>query len=215
MIERFNMTRDDLDTVEKQVSYLLGFNQVRQMLEQGIELDHATFSRGAQTAIAGMAPLIDGQEAQDIFTAYQQSLQTKMDAAQAAASGENAAASEAFLETNSGREDVSVTPSGLQYRVVSMGDGAKPVPANTVRVHYEGKLITGEVFDSSIARGEPTEFGLTQVISGWTEGLQLMPVGSTFEFFIPSELAYGPNGPPSIGPNQALIFQVQLIDIVS
>lgn len=209
------MTRDDLDTVEKQVSYLLGFNQVRQMLEQGIELDHATFSRGAQTAIAGMAPLIDGQEAQDIFTAYQNSLQAKMEAAQLAASGENAAASEAFLATNAGREDVSVTPSGLQYRVVSMGDGAKPVAANTVRVHYEGKLINGQVFDSSIARGEPTEFGLTQVISGWTEGLQLMPVGSTFEFFIPSELAYGPNGPPSIGPNQALIFQVQLIDIIS
>lgn len=209
------MTRDDLDTVEKQVSYLLGFNQVRQMLEQGIELDHATFSRGAQTAIAGMAPLIDGQEAQDIFTAYQNSLQAKMEAAQAAAMNENAAASEAFLATNAGREDVSVTPSGLQYRVVSMGDGAKPVAANTVRVHYEGKLINGQVFDSSIARGEPTEFGLTQVISGWTEGLQLMPVGSTFEFFIPSELAYGPNGPPSIGPNQALIFQVQLIDIIS
>lgn len=208
------MTRDDLDTEEKKVSYLLGFNQVRQMLEQGIELDHATFSRGAQTAIAGMAPLFDGQEAQDIFTAYQTNLQAKMEAAQAAASGENAAASEAFLAANAAREDVTVTASGLQYRVETLGDGAKPVAANTVRVHYEGKLINGQVFDSSIARGEPTEFGLTQVISGWTEGLQLMPVGSTFEFFIPSKLAYGPNGPPSIGPNQALIFQVQLIDII-
>lgn len=209
------MIRDDLDTVEKEVSYLLGFNQVRQMLEQGIELDHATFSRGAQTAIAGMAPLIDGPEAQEIFTAYQESLQAKLDAAQATALSGNAAASEAFLSANANAEGVTVTPSGLQYKVVSMGDGAKPVASNTVRVHYEGKLINGQVFDSSIARNTPAEFGLMQVISGWTEGLQLMPVGSTFEFFIPSELAYGPNGPPSIGPNQALIFQVQLIDIIA
>ena len=208
------MTRDDLDTVEKQVSYLLGVNNVRQMLGQGIELDLATFVKGAETAHAGEAALYDGQEAQAIFDGYQQSLQAKMEAAQAAASGQNAAASEAFLAENAGKDGVSVTPSGLQYKVVTEGTGAKPVPSNTVRVHYEGKLINGEIFDSSIARGQPTEFGLSQVIRGWTEGLQLMSVGSTYELYIPSELAYGANGPASIGPNQALIFQVQLIDIV-
>ena len=208
------MTRDDLDTVEKQVSYLLGVNNVRQMLGQGIELDLATFVKGAETAHAGEAALYDGQEAQAIFDGYQQSLQAKMEAAQAAASGQNAAASEAFLAENAGKDGVQTTPSGLQYKVVTEGTGAKPVPSNTVRVHYEGKLINGEIFDSSIARGQPTEFGLSQVIRGWTEGLQLMSVGSTYELYIPSELAYGANGPASIGPNQALIFQVQLIDIV-
>ncbi len=208
------MTRDDLDTVEKQVSYLLGVNNVRQMLGQGIELDLATFVKGAETAHAGEAALYDGQEAQAIFDGYQQSLQAKMEAAQAAASGQNAAASEAFLAENASKDGVQTTPSGLQYKVVTEGTGAKPVPSNTVRVHYEGKLINGEIFDSSIARGQPTEFGLSQVIRGWTEGLQLMSVGSTYELYIPSELAYGANGPASIGPNQALIFQVQLIDIV-
>lgn len=208
------MTRDDLDTVKKQVSYLLGVNNVRQMLGQGIELDLATFVKGAQTAHAGEAALYDGQEAQAIFDGYQQSLQAKMEAAQAAASGQNAAASEAFLAENAGKDGVQTTRSGLQYKVVTEGAGAKPVPSNTVRVHYEGKLINGEIFDSSIARGQPTEFGLSQVIRGWTEGLQLMSVGSTYELYIPSELAYGANGPASIGPNQALIFQVQLIDIV-
>jgi FKBP-type peptidyl-prolyl cis-trans isomerase len=208
------MTRDDLDTVEKQVSYLLGVNNVRQMLGQGIELDLATFVKGAETAHAGEAALYDGQEAQAIFDGYQQSLQAKMEAAQAAAAGVNAEASAAFLAENAGKDGVSVTPSGLQYKVVTEGTGAKPVPSNTVRVHYEGKLINGEIFDSSIARGQPTEFGLSQVIRGWTEGLQLMSVGSTYELYIPSELAYGANGPASIGPNQALIFQVQLIDIV-
>ena len=208
------MTRDDLDTVEKQVSYLLGVNNVRQMLGQGIELDLATFVKGAETAHAGEAALYDGQEAQAIFDGYQQSLQAKMEAAQAAASGQNAAASEAFLAENAGKDGVQTTRSGLQYKVVTEGAGAKPVPSNTVRVHYEGKLINGEIFDSSIARGQPTEFGLSQVIRGWTEGLQLMSVGSTYELYIPSELAYGANGPASIGPNQALIFQVQLIDIV-
>ncbi|WOR16012.1 FKBP-type peptidyl-prolyl cis-trans isomerase [Hyphomonas sp. FCG-A18] len=209
------MTRDDLDTVEKQVSYLLGFSQVRQMLEQGVELDHAAFANGAKTCIEGEAPVIGDDEAQAIFAAYQQTLQAKANAAQAAASGQNAAASEAFLADNAGKDGVSVTASGLQYKVVSEGEGAKPVAANTVRVHYEGKLITGEVFDSSIARGQPAEFGLSQVIAGWTEGLQLMTIGSTYEFYIPAGLAYGENGPPSIGPNQALIFQVQLIDILN
>jgi FKBP-type peptidyl-prolyl cis-trans isomerase len=208
------MTRDDLDTIEKKASYLLGVNNVRQMMGQGIELDMATFIQGAQTAFDGEAALYDGQEAQAIFDQYQQVLQAKQQEAQSAAGADNAKASAAFLAANAGADGVQATASGLQYRVMEQGSGETPVPANTVRVHYEGKLIDGTVFDSSFARGEPTEFGLTQVISGWTEGLQLMPVGSTFEFFIPSELAYGPNGPPSIGPNQALIFKVQLIDIV-
>ncbi|MEQ3747268.1 MAG: FKBP-type peptidyl-prolyl cis-trans isomerase [Henriciella sp.] len=209
------MTRDDLDTVEKQVSYLLGVNNVRQMLGQGIELELEAFRVGAQTAFAEMQPLFSDEEAQAIFNGYQQTLQAKQQTAQAAAAGTNAAASQAFLAENASKDGVTATASGLQYKVVTEGSGAKPTPANTVRVHYEGKLITGEVFDSSIARGEPTEFGLSQVISGWTEGLQLMSVGSTYELYIPAELAYGANGPASIGPNQALIFQVQLIDILN
>lgn len=120
-----------------------------------------------------------------------------------------------FLEANKKREGVKVTPSGLQYQVVKMGDGAKPTATNTVRVHYEGFLTDGTKFDSSVDRGKPTEFPLNGVIKGWTEGLQLMPVGSKFTFYIPSELGYGANGAGNaVPPYATLIFEVELLDIV-
>lgn len=120
-----------------------------------------------------------------------------------------------FLEANKKREGVKVTPSGLQYQVVKMGDGAKPTAANTVRVHYEGFLTDGTKFDSSVDRGKPAEFPLNGVIKGWTEGLQLMPVGSKFTFYIPSELGYGANGAGNaVPPYATLIFEVELLDIV-
>jgi len=120
----------------------------------------------------------------------------------------------AFLAENAKRSEVTVTKSGLQYEVLVAGSGAKPEAASTVQVHYEGTLINGTVFDSSYARGEPIEFPLDGVIPGWTEGLQLMPAGSTYKFFIPSDLAYGAGGNQSIPPNSVLIFTVELLDII-
>jgi FKBP-type peptidyl-prolyl cis-trans isomerase len=119
-----------------------------------------------------------------------------------------------FLQENKTKEGVVETKSGLQYKVVTMGDGAKPSATDTVKVHYHGTLIDGTVFDSSVQRGEAIEFPLNRVIKGWTEGLQLMPIGSKFIFYIPSELAYGEASPsPLIKPNSTLIFEVELLDI--
>lgn len=130
-----------------------------------------------------------------------------------AAYADNKAAGEAFLEANKAVEGVKVTESGLQYKVVKMGNGKKPSATDKVKVHYHGTLIDGTVFDSSVDRGEPIVFALNQVIAGWTEGVQLMPVGSKFTFYIPSELAYGERETGSIKPYSALVFEVELLGI--
>ena len=130
-----------------------------------------------------------------------------------AAYADNKAAGEAFLEANKAVEGVKVTESGLQYKVVKMGNGKKPSATDKVKVHYHGTLIDGTVFDSSVDRGEPIVFALNQVIAGWTEGVQLMPVGSKFTFYIPSELAYGERETGEIKPYSALIFEVELLGI--
>ncbi|MCC7377577.1 MAG: FKBP-type peptidyl-prolyl cis-trans isomerase [Verrucomicrobiales bacterium] len=127
----------------------------------------------------------------------------------------NKTASEKFLEDNKGKDGVKTTASGLQYKVVKMGEGQKPTASDKVTVHYTGTLIDGKKFDSSVDRGQPATFPLGGVIKGWTEGLQLMPVGSKFTFFIPPDLAYGLRAPSTIGPNQALVFDVELINIES
>ena len=124
------------------------------------------------------------------------------------------AAGTKFLADNAKREGVKTTASGLQYEIVKPGDGAKPVPTDKVNVHYHGTLTSGKVFDSSVQRGEPITFGVQEVIKGWTEGLQLMSVGSKFKFFIPSDLAYGDAGAGAdIGPGETLIFEVELLKI--
>lgn len=128
--------------------------------------------------------------------------------------GENKKKGDAFLAANKTKEGVKVTASGLQYKVLNEGAGPKPLPTEKVKVHYHGTLIDGTVFDSSVNRGEPAEFGVTQVISGWVEALQMMTVGSKWTLYIPSQLAYGAQGPGNIGPSQVLIFDVELLDIV-
>ncbi len=125
----------------------------------------------------------------------------------------NLKSGEAFLAENAKKDGVTVTASGLQYRVITEGAGDAPKATDTVKVHYEGRLISGDVFDSSIARGEPVSFPLDGVISGWSEGVQLMKVGSKFEFTIPSALAYGPSGTGPIPPNSVLVFDVELLEI--
>lgn len=125
----------------------------------------------------------------------------------------NAAEGDKFMLENHSKEGVQITDSGLQYKVMEMGDGAKPSATDKVKVHYRGTLLNGEEFDSSYTRGEPISFQLNQVIPGWTEGVQLMPVGSKFMFYIPPDLAYGPAGGGPIGPNATLIFQVELLGI--
>ena len=172
------------------------------------ELDIAVLYKGMEDAINGNTSF----SVEEI----NQIAQTYFGRKAAEISEENKATGEKFLEENSFKQGVLTTESGLQYKILTEGSGASPKPTDRVKVHYEGKLINGEVFDSSIARGEPAEFGVTQVIRGWVEALQMMKPGSKWELYIPSDLAYGERGGPGggIGPNETLIFQVELIEIL-
>lgn len=194
-------------------SYAVGMQIGKSLKDQGLDLSVDQLVSGLRDMMAGKPKLTD-QELQACMTVLQQQAMAKQQA-EAGKKGEvNKVKGEAFLAENKKKSGVMVTPSGLQYSVVVEGKGKKPTKDNTVKVHYTGKLIDGTVFDSSVQRGEPIEFPLSGVIAGWTEGVQLMTVGSKYMFYIPSNLAYGTNGAgQSIGPNETLIFEVELLDI--
>lgn len=193
----------------EKVSYALGLSLGNNLLGSGVTaLDAAKLTKGIQDVLEQKQPEISYQEAQAIINEFFQSLQEKM-SEQARGQGE------AFLTENGKRPEVVTLESGLQYEILTKGTGRIPTATDSVKVHYEGTLIDGNVFDSSVSRGEPATFGVTQVISGWVEALQLMPVGSKWKLFIPSELAYGAQGAgQSIAPHSALIFEVELLDII-
>lgn len=191
------------------VSYSLGLSIASNLISSGVKTINAeAFNDAMNTVFAGKMPEIMPDEANNILQDYFDKLQKEQG---------NAAeeAGKKYLEENKKREGVVVLPSGLQYKILKAGDGPKPKAADTVKCHYEGRLINGQVFDSSIRRGEPAEFPVSGVIAGWVEALQLMPVGSKWQLYIPSELAYGAHGAgQSIGPNETLIFDVELLAIV-
>lgn len=175
------------------------------------EFDIASMLRGLRAAWGEGKPLLD--EAQT--TAVRQAFASRLQQRAAEAGERNAAAGARFLEANRTAKGVVTTRSGLQYQVLRPGAGARPLPSARVRVNYEGRLLDGKIFDSSYRRGQPAEFALNAVIPGWTEGLALMPVGAKYRFWIPGEIAYGKRGaPPDIGPNQTLVFDVELMDIL-
>jgi len=193
----------------EKVSYALGLSLGNNLLGSGVNaLDYAELAQGIQDVMEQKKPKMSYEEAQTVINDFFQSLQAK---------GGDKAQSEgkAFLEENSKQAGIVTLPSGLQYEIMSDGTGATPKASDSVKVHYHGTLIDGKVFDSSVNRGEPATFGVTQVISGWVEALQLMPVGSKWKLFIPSELAYGAQGAgQAIAPHTALIFEVELLDII-
>ncbi len=196
-------------TQEQKISYALGANVGENFKATGIELMYEFFFQGVQDGMNGTNKLSQN-EMQVIFNQLQQELQ-KRQQAEVEVEKEKG---RAFLAENGKKEGVVTTPSGLQYKVVKMGTGAKPTATDKVRVHYHGTTLDGEVFDSSVQRGETIVFPLNQVIKGWTEGLQLMPIGSKFIFYIPSDLAYGDRGAgPTIKPGATLIFEVELFEI--
>lgn len=202
-----------LGSDEQKVSYGLG-RQFGDHLSRthisGIDLE---------AVIAGMEQAFLGQPSvipADALEAAYQAIESKLKMAARAQAGRALKEGEDFLAKNAKRNNVQSTESGLQYEIIEKGDGDKPSASSQVRTHYEGKLIDGSVFDSSIARGEPAVFGVNQVIAGWTEALQMMPVGSHWRLFIPSELAYGEQGAGSAVPaNATLVFEVKLLEIVS
>ena len=180
------------------------------------ELELPVFVQGLQASLQGTKPLLSDEEARTVLTAFGQRVQAKRQTEASAAGERNRTEGAAFLEKNKQVKGVFTTASGLQYMVLRQGAGARPTPSSRVRVNYHGTLLDGTVFDSSYDRGEPIEFGLSQVIPGWTEGVSMMPVGSKYRFWIPGDLAYGANGTPGgpIGPNATLIFDVELMDIL-
>lgn len=204
-----------LETDEQKLGYSLGAT-LGQSIQQDVEdLDIDSFTQAIRDVFAGEElALSDEEMAQTLSEFQQESMRNRAAEAEAQAEA-NMAESEAYLAKNADQEGVTVTDSGLQYRELESGDGASPEASDSVKVHYEGALIDGTVFDSSFERGEPVTFKVGQVIEGWQEALQLMHVGDTWEIVIPSELAYGDYGQGPIGPNQALVFKVELLDILA
>jgi len=205
-----------LETTEQRLSYGIAFGLGKRMLQDGMPMDADAFTAGLRDALDGTEGRMTQEEIAAEMQAYQEKMAAEQQATQAALGEANIAAAATFLEANKAREGVVVTESGLQYEVVEAGEGAKPGPEDTVEVHYRGTLVDGTEFDSSYSRSQTVTFGVGQVIAGWTEALQLMPVGSKYKLAIPPELGYGAGGAGQlIGPNAALIFEVELVSIPS
>lgn len=199
------------------LSYALGLNIGAQLSQSGIkdELVGADFAAGVMDMIQKKQPQISLQEAQEVLNTFFTELQEKQEAAAAEAGKAAREEGEKFLAENGKKAGITTTASGLQYEVLTEGTGKQPKASDTVRCHYEGRLLDGTVFDSSYRRGEPADFGLRQVIAGWTEGVQLMKEGAKFRFYIPYNLAYGERGAGSdIPPYAALIFDVELVQVL-
>lgn len=203
-----------LDTDTQKLSYSIGADLGKNFKKQGIEIDPAALAKGMQDGMSeGQLQLTD-QQMRDVLNRFQQDLMAKRNADFNKKAEENKAKGQAFLSENKGKDGVVTLPSGLQYKIIEKGTGEKPTKSDVVTVDYTGRLIDGKVFDSSEKTGKPATFKVSQVIPGWTEALQLMPAGSTWEIYVPSDLAYGPRsvGGP-IGPNEMLIFKIHLISV--
>lgn len=199
----------ELSNPKLKASYVIGVNIGKGMKTQGVDVDADMILKGLKDGLAGNAALNDA-EMQEAMMGLQKDMQAKAQELGVKSKKEG----EDYLAANKSKEGVKSTASGLQYKVIKEGKGPKPKSTDVVKVHYRGTLLDGTEFDSSYKRGEPVEFPLDQVIKGWTEGLQLMTVGSKYQLFIPSALAYGEPGNRGIPPNSALIFEVELLEIM-
>ena len=198
------------------ISYALGLSMGNNFRASGIEtINVADFADGVAAVFSGKDLKMTYDEAKEEIRKYFTAMQERQQAEAAKVGEQNRKLGEAYLADNAKRPGIVTTASGLQYEVLTQGDGPVPAATDQVKVHYTGRLIDGTVFDSSVERGEPATLGVTQVIPGWVEALQLMPVGSKWRLHIPSALAYGPNGAGGvIGPDATLIFDVELLEIV-
>jgi FKBP-type peptidyl-prolyl cis-trans isomerase FkpA len=204
----------ELKTEKDKVSYMVGMDVGKGLASIKDEIDMAVVIQALQASVKGDKTALTQEEALKVRQEFMTKLQAKRAAEEKAKAETNKKSGDEFLAKNKAKKGVTTTASGLQYEVLKAATGPKPKDTDTVQVHYTGTLLDGTKFDSSVDRGEPATFPLKGVIPGWTEGLQLMPVGSKYKFYIPSALAYGENGPGPIGPNATLTFEVELIKIV-
>lgn len=203
------------EVARDKVGFLVGADVGRQLSTIADEIEVPMLIEGVRTILASTPPLLGEAEANTLRAAFAERMQARAEALAAAASAKNRADGEAFMAKNRLVKGVYATGSGLQYMVLRQGNGPRPVATDTVEVNYRGTLLDGTEFDSSYARGRPATFALSQVVAGWTEGLALMPVGSKYRFWIPSDLGYGSKGIPGgpIGPDATLVFDVELLSI--
>ncbi len=200
-----------VESFKTQYSYCLGMFMGMQLKQGGVDVDETSFVEGFQCSIVGSKPKMSQAEVGIVMAKFDAMLKAK--AKKKADTW--IVTNKAYLDANKAKEGIQITKSGLQYKIIRAGTGAIPKATDTVKVHYRGTLVDGEVFDSSYKRGQPAEFPVTGVIQGWTEALQLMKTGAKWQLVIPSELAYGPRGAGgAIGPNATLMFDVELLEIV-
>jgi FKBP-type peptidyl-prolyl cis-trans isomerase FklB len=203
-----------LKTQKDKVSYTIGINVANNIKQMPMEIDLDIFYKGFKDAFSGGKLLLSEEEIRTVLTALQKEMTDKQTEIMKSQGEKNKKEGEAFLAENKKKEGVKTLASGLQYKIIKEGNGKSPKATDKVSTHYQGTLIDGTEFDSSYKRGEPATFPVNGVIPGWTEALQLMKVGSKWQLFVPSKLAYGERGAgPKIGPNAALIFTVELLSI--
>jgi FKBP-type peptidyl-prolyl cis-trans isomerase len=202
-----------LKSDKDKVNYAIGVNIINSIKQQGVEIDLDLVIKGMKDAHSGGELLLGDEELRKAIEQYQVAVRQKRAQIMAKAAEDNKKAGEAFLAENKKKEGVVTLPSGLQYMILKTGDGKKPADADTVECHYRGTLIDGTEFDNTVRTGKPATVKVTAVIPGWREALKLMPTGSKWQLFIPSQLAYGERGSGRIGPNATLIFEVELLAI--
>jgi FKBP-type peptidyl-prolyl cis-trans isomerase FklB len=204
----------ELKDQKEKVSYSIGIDIGNTLKRQMIDVNAELLNRGIRDGLSGTKPLLTEEQIKETMSAFQKDMVAKQTAAKKATGEKNAAEAKKFLAENKAKEGVKTTASGLQYKVLKEGTGPSPKATETVKVNYRGTTLDGTEFDSSFKRGQPASFPVNRVIKGWTEGLQLMKVGSKYQLFVPADLAYGERGAGSdIGPNATLIFEVELLGI--
>jgi FKBP-type peptidyl-prolyl cis-trans isomerase FklB len=210
----FAQNKPSIKTDKEKISYVLGFDAGARFPKDSVDVDSKAYAAGFADGLARAKPVMGEAELQKVLADFQQQMRTKLAAAVQQAATENKKKGDAYLAENKKQRGVVALPSGLQYKVLKEGKGAKPKATDTVSVNYRGTLTDGTEFDSSAKHGGPVEFPVNQVIPGWTEAMQLMPVGAKWQLVIPPDLAYGMQGRGEhIGPNSTLVFEVELLDI--
>lgn len=206
--------KTQLKSQKDSVSYSIGLDIGKNLKRQEVEVDAQILAKGLQDALMGSAQVMSDSQVQACMTGFQQQMMAKQQEKMRTEGDKNKKAADAWLAENKKKENVITLPSGLQYKVMKMGTGKKPVDTSTVTVNYRGTLTDGTEFDNSYKRGEPATFPVKGVIRGWTEALKLMPVGSKWQLFVPPDLGYGERGMgQAIPPNAALVFEVELLSI--